>query len=671
MAEGIKLYKHFADQIVRMGKIKRAWFTTFNLDISFFEKYMLSALMGVPYQNLKSAKDYEGLNANLANEQESLGEDKMEVKVFYDYRVLKTHGKPKQTSVHLHPVDIKLIKGLNPDLKFEEGVFHPKVILIETYSGECWLMVSSANLTFGGWSRNRECFFCEKIPDTQVGRDVGAFFSGITGSIKGFGENALLDKLNNGRFKENKENKDKWYFFSSFSKNKFIDQLNNTDNKFPLRVWSPYFADELPKLVDEIQEEYFDTIEIIPAKNENQKIRITEETYSDCLRNKEILFKQDKLPGSAQEAFVHAKVWLTPVSMAIGSWNMTYSGMNQSRKNNNNVEAGIIYDLSPREYESVLNDSQLSNLKSPEHFKDDELNKEKEDILDKFTLSVDIVIDWDKMELSLQNPGYKGLMKKLDENDFIILPGFGKLRIKELEYKLNFIDYKRTFLTDRFFQIEKKNGAIQYKGYIREIGLVSRPGNRFGNIDDFMKGWVKERPEDKDELHEPPDFGDNEDGTGEGDNKGEKKKGNRNWNDQNAWFSSFLAFESIINRIDKSNDKSIFPTKKEKDAELKKIGRVLPGSLSELKVHLELLVESFKNEREDFAKSPIYLWFLIEKANYVFNYFNNEIKLEKECIKLIKNLKFNELFNDKEIDEIGIENLEKWKKYIKDKMKEK
>ena len=135
MEGDIKLYKHFVDHIGKMGKIKRAWFTTFNLDISFFEKYILSALMNVPYQELKSPYDFEVLSANLANEKESLDEEKMEVKVFYDYRALIASGKPKQTSVHLHPIDIKQLSDLNPNLKFGDGVFHPKVVLIETYTG--------------------------------------------------------------------------------------------------------------------------------------------------------------------------------------------------------------------------------------------------------------------------------------------------------------------------------------------------------------------------------------------------------------------------------------------------------------------------------------------------------------------------------------------------------
>src|SRR5688572_25975470 len=130
MAAGVQLYKHFVQLIEKIGRPKRAWFTTFNLDVHFFEKFILSALMSTPYKELRSPYDYEALNAQLANEQDSIIDDKMEVRVFYDYRALIQSGQPKQTSVILHPIDIKQIQGLNPQLKFSEGVFHPKTILI-------------------------------------------------------------------------------------------------------------------------------------------------------------------------------------------------------------------------------------------------------------------------------------------------------------------------------------------------------------------------------------------------------------------------------------------------------------------------------------------------------------------------------------------------------------
>ncbi len=651
MADEIKLYKHFVEQIEKIGKVKRAWFTSFNLDISFFEKYILSALMGKGYEELKTPYDYESLSANLANEQESLDGEKMEVKVFYDYRTLKVEGKPKQTAVHLHPVNIATI----PDLKtsrFKDGVFHPKVSIIESYEGKYYLMVSSANLTLGGWARNRECFFFEEIKNTVAGRDIGKFFSGIVASIRGFESNDLLNKLATGKFGTEEQ---KWAFVSSFSERSFIKCLNKSDQLLPLKVWSPYFANDLSDLITELQEDYFEPIEIIPAKNENQKIRITEEVYKNCETVNKVKFKQDKLPQAALEAFVHAKVWLTPKTLAIGSWNMTWSGINESKKGNNNVEAGIIYNLTPKEYQQILEVNPITNLKSHDFYKEEELNEEKQNLLDEYTVSVDLVLDWDKQIIKLANPTYAGLIRDIGEEAFIELPGFGLKKINFIESPNNFSAHSKLFLTDRFFEITDKKSKTLYKGYIREIGLVSRPVNSFENIDDFLKGWVTEKPEDKSELYglayDPGD----EDGISS------QTKAILYGNDQNSWFTSFHAFECIINRI--NSTKVLYAEDRRK--ELKRIGRVLPGSLNELKTHLEKLLELYKNDKSNFKKSPIYLWFLIEKANFVFSYFNELISLIDEQITPIKNLKFEEVIDQGKLSKLELEGLDKWKRFIR------
>lgn len=661
MPEGIKLYEHFKKQIEKMHPIKRAWFTTFNLDISFFEKYILSALVGISYENLKTVYDYEALNTNLANDNESLNNDKIEVKVFYDYRALMITSKPKQTSIHLHAIDLKLISGLNSNRKFTEGVFHPKVTLIETYNGDYWLMVSSANLTFGGWSRNRESFFCDKIEDKDNAREVKNFFDNIISSVKDNSQLPLPQRLASNTFP--KENS-KWYFFSSFSNDSFINQLNNTNNKVPLTVWSPYFSDDLPDLVEELQTEHFSEIQIIPAvssKNENQKIRITKDSYLKCAKKEGVTFRKDKLPNTAQECFVHAKVWLAPKALAIGSWNMTRSGINESEYSNNNIEAGIIYQLKPSEYDEILVKNPTSALVSPNHFKKEELEKEKDEILDKFALSVDLILDWDELSIQIQNPSYSKLLKQIDSNDIIKLPGKGKLKISRLENPIDIRDYKHTYLIDRFFEIESKNGKILYKGYIREINLDSRPVNSFENIDDYLKGWVLEAPEDKEELHRLAY--NTEEST---DDLNIQTKKNLFGDEQNAWFTSFHAFECILKRINRSREFYV----KEKKVELKRIGRILPGSLSELRTHLEFLLKTYQEDKCNFIKrkSPIYLWFLVEKANYVFKYFNEEINIEREKIKKLKNIEFENLLLHAEAEKIGKENLEKWKNYIISKL---
>ena len=650
MADEIKLYKHFAEQIKKIGKIKRAWFTTFNLDVSFFEKYILSALMGIGYDELKTPYDYESLSANLANEQESLDGEKMEVKVFYDYRALKVEGKPKQTAVHLHPVNIAMISDLKPR-GFKDGVFHPKVTIIESYEGKYYLMVNSANLTLGGWARNRECFFFEEIKNTQVGRDIGIFFSGIVASIRGFEANGLINKLATGKFGTGFQ---KWSFLSSFSTNRFLDCLNNTKGLLPLKVWSPYFANGLSDLITELQADYFESIEIIPAKNENQKIRITEEDYKKCESFNKVKFMQDKLPNNALEAFVHAKVWLTPKTLAVGSWNMTWSGINKSKKDNNNVEAGVIYYLTPKDYQLILEGNPITNLKTHDFYNVEELNEEKQNLLDDYSVSVDLVLDWDKQKIKLINPTYAGLIKDIGEDAFIELPGFGLKKINFLESSNNFSPYSKLFLTDRFFEITDKKSKTLYKGYIREIGLVSRPVNSFENIDDFLKGWVTEKPEDKAELYglayDPGD----EDGIIS------QTKAILYGNDQNSWFTSFHAFECILNRINSTK----FLYAEDRKIELKRIGRVLPGSLNELKIHLEKLIELYKSDKTNFKKSPIYLWFLIEKANFVFGYFNEKIVLPDEQIAPIRNLKFEDVIDKSKLSNFELEGLDKWKKFI-------
>ena len=276
MSGGIKLYKHFIDEIAQLGKIKRAWFTTFNFDISFFEKYILTALTGSHFSEVKTPLDYEALSSQLSNDNYFTAANEIEVKVFCDYRVEKPTGRPKQTVVEVYKVDVKNLKGINQSIKFTEGVFHPKVILLESYKGEYLLMVGSANLTFGGWAHNRESFFCDKIQNTEVAREVGLFFSGIASNYKDLNNHPLLTKLNSGKFGNDVT---KWSFISSFSKTSFLNRIIKKGEEQPLTIWSPYFGGDLPQIVSELQEKGFHSIDIVPSKTESQKIRITENNY--------------------------------------------------------------------------------------------------------------------------------------------------------------------------------------------------------------------------------------------------------------------------------------------------------------------------------------------------------------------------------------------------------
>jgi hypothetical protein len=664
MAEEVKLYKHFTEQLAKMGKVKRAWFTTFNLDISFFERYLLSALAGISYRELNNPTSYEALNKILANDETEPTDENIDVKVFYDYRALMVSGKSKQTAVQLYPVDVKKLSGQNQHIKFTHGVFHPKVILLETYVGEYWLMTGSANLTFGGWSRNRESFFCEKITDTYVARAVGRFFTSISSSLRGFdGNDPLLNKLNTGKFGTTRS---RWQFFCSFEKETFLDQILKNESNHKLIVWSPYFSDEIDKLIQDHLSEYFETIEIVPAKNKNQKIGITEEKFRSCTQIEGLRFKQEKLPLAAIDSFAHAKAWLMPRLLAIGSWNMTRSGMNITAGNqttNHNVEAGILYSLTPGEYRQLTERHAFSALKDPEFMKEEELEEEKNGLLESFSLSVDLLLNWEALTIELINPTYGRL--SLQADDRIILPGFGRQPVSILENKISVRKHFKSFLTDRYFEIEKKDGTTLFKGYLREQGLAERPVVRFENIDDFLKCWVDGRPEEKVELHKPTIHTEDE----LGDELSEQTRKILINDERNPWFSSFYAFEQIVSRINQVNDRSVFRTKHERISELKRIGRILPGNLLELREHLDLLFRAYNDDPHSFKKSPVYLWFLIEKANMAFQYFNRHLDDNTEHIKKLENLDIVQIIRLHTTSSTDTDKIKRWIQYMKSKLK--
>ena len=333
MDKGVKLYRYFEQELTKMGAIKRAWFTTFNLDISFVEKYLLSILTGNLPSDLKIPQDYEIINDKLAASEEELINDKLEFKVFYDYRALMATGRGKQTTAPLYPIDIKQLDP-NGTKTFEQGVFHPKVILFEGYDGRFWLMVSSANLTFGGWSKNRECFFLEELNDKENISEVLIFFGKLFRSEKEVNEQGMIKSLKRKMQRANPSAS--WRFQSSFSVNSFVDSLIQKKPCSNLTVWSPYFAKKMFEMLSSHFSEV-ETIHVVPDQSAAGKIRLTESNYETCITHKKVVFKQEKLPTELTEVLVHAKVWITDDHLTIGSWNMTEAGINTSKFGGNNI----------------------------------------------------------------------------------------------------------------------------------------------------------------------------------------------------------------------------------------------------------------------------------------------------------------------------------------------
>lgn len=643
--EELKLYEHFKAELDKLGSIKRAWFTTFNLNIEFFEKYILSAVLGLSYKDLNTAYDFEQLTHLLASNSDDAKEGKTEVRVFYDSRALEISAKPKQTAFHLHPIDVKQF-----DKKFHQGVFHPKVILLENTQSDYWLMVSSANLTFGGWSQNRECFFCNKIATSEQAKVIGAFFSTVVtkSRVKDALVSDLLNKLIRGRKFNGIDSN--WRFCSSFSSTSFYEDLKSDGHS--LQIWSPYFGNNLAAMVQELKST-FSEIKIIPSPNHQAKIGLTASQF-EATKVAGASFYKEKPRSASHDIFSHAKVWLTKQKLAIGSWNMTEAGTNTAAQGNN-IEAGVILDISSKDFNTIKEHYLLTSLDDPQFSDPHELEDGVKELLQPWSIACELTLNWESQKIELSNPTYLSFEKQLFKGDYIKLPGLGKVMAIRLQQGISIKEYGTAFLTDRMYEICDKSGNTKFKGYLCEKGLKLRPSLAFRNIDDFMQSWVTGKPESREEMHRPAfrieeEFGDEfsrhtkEILLGEG---------------QMAWFSSFHAFECMIERINAAkNDVQA----------LIRLGRVMPGNLKELSRHLKELKDIFENQSAEFKKSPIYLWMLIEKANQVIKYYNNKLPEKKKLENQINFLHNIDLI--KELAQLKLEpkSITKWLKFAKSEL---
>lgn len=637
----VKLYKHFVERIKPLGKIKRAWFTTFNLDINFFEKYILSAVLGESPDNLRHPVHYESLSALLASSEAELTitktdskadsslEAKTEVKVFYDFRMLEGNGE-KRTTVELYPINPQnfTVKG---NKSFYNGVFHPKVILLETHRGEIWLMVSSANLTFGGWSHNREAFFFDKV-NTYNLRLLGDFFEGFINPIykDKFAQNGLFLGFGKNRPDTNPTN---WEFTSSFNQKGLLDLLRTDKNDIPLRVWSPYFAKDLKDVIATLKNQRFTGFTLVPAQNKNGKIDIVQE---DILKDSTIALHQDKLPSEAFDSLVHAKVWLTPEKLGIGSWNMTHAGLGLDKNSKNNIEAGVVIYLNSEQYEQIATAYPTVSINDPKFSTADELDDAEDELSgDRFQLSMDVVLDWNKHEVRIEFPKFSDLSSYANEGAKMRLAGFGQRLLTDFRQTKSIAlgDVYKHFLKDRGYTLLSKSGKVLFRGFLREVGLAYRPVNSFENLDDLFKGWVSEKPEARTELHI---FG-SETFRSELETLAAKSQSTVT---SNAWFSTFYAFEAMQARLQAALKSQ---PREERIKQLRQIGMVLPGNFKELRAFLDKELSAYKVNKKTYP-SPIYLWFKIEKANALIDKYNKALgSREKDAhISPLKNFGFKE-----------------------------
>ena len=625
MAEGLKPYNEFKKLISEVGVIKIAWFTTFNLSLDFFEKYVLSALVKTNPFDLKNIKDFEALNDRIVNAEAGA----IDVKVFHDYRAMRPDIK--RTSVQTIGM-----KPKNIDNSFAHGVFHPKVTLLVNDNNEAWIVTGSANLTISAWSKNSEGIVFKKIEDKVNAQTVTDFFSGL---LNDAAEKAKLKALNS-KWQKKLKPKSNWKFIHSIAKNRLLDHMREEFCEEML-VWSPYFSDEFSDIIKE-HLGWVNNLYVVPDITTSGAMRLSSVGVSEALETTNVKLQKD-LHDYGEDLLVHAKVWCTQSKIAIGSWNFTKAGLNLSATANN-IEAGIIEEIDSIAYQSFKNSCELKPILEPKGMAKEELEDERKDLLFDWKINCQIYADWSTYHYRLESEDDLGKVHL-----YIDLPG-KKDRISSAELinsGVSFYNEHKSLLKDRLFTVydKKEGGNKLYLGVIIELNPIERPSVGFESISDLLRAWSDRKPEDKSQYHQMNYEADLETGEELSDKITKALKGDYS----NAWFTMFLAFEQIRFRLEEAKSDA---------RELSMIGYRIPGSVSQLSDHLRHLKEKINSVETEMSRS--FIWFMINEGNQVINLFNkHNARGNSPQVENIENIELD--FNN-----VKKSQMKQWLKYIEE-----
>jgi hypothetical protein len=625
MAEGLKPYNEFKKLISEVGVIKIAWFTTFNLSLDFFEKYVLSALVKTNPFDLKNIKDFEALNDRIINAEGGA----VNVKVFHDYRAMRPDIK--RTSVQTIG-----IKPKNIDNSFAHGVFHPKVTLLVNDKNEAWIVTGSANLTISAWSKNAEGIVFKKIDDKANAQSVTDFFLGL------LNDNAEKEKLRelNSKWQKKLKSKSNWKLIHSIAKDRLLDHISQELCE-EMVVWSPYFSDEFSEIIKE-HLGWVKNLNVVPDITTSGAMRLSSEAVSDALSSTNVKLQKD-LHDYGEELLVHAKVWCTPSKMAIGSWNFTKAGLNVSGTANN-IEAGIVEEIGDIAYQSFKNSCELKPILQPKGMAKEELEDERKDLLFDWKINCQIYADWSTYHYKLES---EDDLKKVSL--YVDLPGKnGRISSAELiNSGVSFYNEHKSLLKDRLFTVydKKEGGNKVYLGVVIELNPIERPSVGFDSISDLLRAWSDRKPENKSQYHQMNYQADTETGEELSDKITKALKGDYS----NAWFTMFLAFEQISIRLEEAKSDA---------RELSMIGYRIPGSVSQLSEHLRYLKEKMNSAETEMSRS--FIWFMINEGNQVINLFNKyNVKDNSPQVENIENIELD-------FDDVNKSQMNQWLKYIKE-----
>lgn len=330
----MKLLEELKRSVTSMRPLRRAWFTTFNLDIEFLETFVLPATIGA--EPPRNRIEFEQL-------QQELTDKGTEFRVFCDPRFIDTN-RIKRTCIPVH--------AIRPDRlsrRFgERSLFHPKVIYLEDVDGRRMIGAGSANLSLSGWGRNLEAFTFREIKSLANYREVRQFFDALCDAADIPEHTKLVQRRGLSREPEN------WRFVHSFQAKPFAAQLLNGASEPDIVVWSPYLPRDLAGFIGKLQTSAaIDSLRVhlVPDRIQNKFLRTEwSEELGQIIQSGQLTFYESPVERDPRVELCHAKIWKIGKHLAVGSWNFTGPGCNNLCDDKgewspeNNVEAGLIID---------------------------------------------------------------------------------------------------------------------------------------------------------------------------------------------------------------------------------------------------------------------------------------------------------------------------------------
>ena len=329
MKEAIDL----VNEIRKIHPSSRVLFVTYKFTQSFFEKYIFSHFRG------------KTLPLVLVD--------------YYEYQTtLRESGKSTLAGTRY------LIDGIHLSGK----TFHPKIV-IACSEKEIKVIVSSANLTYAGYSKNAEICSINTIPFEKrhqypIVHDICGFLVGLKSIIKSTSHRkaleGLLEKIDLNSNERPKKPSD--FRFLHNLETPIIDQVRKLiqDDVKKVTVISPFFSQKI-SLYDKVVNDFTSNIEFFlqPGSN-NFPVGILEKWRHSSRVSFSSLDFRDK-------RYLHGKVVLfftkTEAFVLAGSANFTESALSLSTRKGGNVE-GSLFKRAELGYFRYLFNHNLINLRA-------------------------------------------------------------------------------------------------------------------------------------------------------------------------------------------------------------------------------------------------------------------------------------------------------------------